>query len=81
MEIDTVLAVSIISDSVFNTVFKTASLQDTEAKLSTYSGEQLLVRGKITCEVSYKAETYSLPLIVLAREDPTLLGCNWMEHI
>ena len=48
MEIDTGSSVSIISDSVFSSVFETATLQETEVKLCTYSGEQSPVKGKIT---------------------------------
>ena len=81
MEIDTGSSVSIISDSIFSSVFETATLQETEVKLCTYSGEQLPVKGKITCEVSYEGQTYTLPLIVLAGEGPTLLGRDWMQQI
>ena len=56
-------------------------MQETEVKLCTYSDEQLPVKGKITCEVSYKGQTYTLPLIVLAGEGPTLLGRDWMQQI
>ena len=81
MEIDTGSSVSIISDSVFSSVFETATLQETEVKLCTYSGEQLPVKGKITCEVSYEGQTYTLPLIVLVGEGPTILGHDWMQQI
>ena len=81
MEIDTGSAVSIISDSVFSSVFETVNLQDTEVKLCTYSGEQLHVKSRITCKVSYNGQTYTLPLIVLTGEGPTLLGRDWMQQI
>ena len=81
MEIDTGSAVSIMSESLFSSVFKTANLQETETKLCTYSGEQLPVKGKFTCEVCYKGQTFTLPLIVLAGEGPTLLGRDWMQQI
>ena len=79
MEIDTGSAVSFISDSVFNALFDSI-LQETEAKLCTYSGEQLPVKGKIPCEVNYKGQTYSLPLTVLAGGDPTRLGINFSDQ-
>ena len=60
MEIEIGSAVSIISDSVFSFVFETANLQETEVKPCTYFGEQLPVKGKITCEVSYNGQTYIL---------------------
>ena len=81
MEIDTGSAVSIMSESLFSSVFETANLQETETKLCTYSGEQLPVKGKFSCEVHYKGQTFTLPLIVLAREGPTLLGRDWMQQI
>ena len=79
MEIDTGSAVHIISDSVFNALFD-STLQETEAKLCTYSGEQLPVKGKITCEVNYKGQTYSLPLTVLAGGGPIRLGVNFSDQ-
>ena len=64
MEIDTGSAVSIISESVYKKIiFETQTseiLQQTEAKLRTYSDEQLPVKGKLTCEVSYEGHTYTL---------------------
>ena len=35
-----------------------ALLKETEAKLCAYSDEQLPVKGKIICDVSYKGQTY-----------------------
>ena len=45
MEIDTRTAVSIISDSIFSSVFEPANLQETEVKLCTYYGKQLPVKA------------------------------------
>lgn len=81
MEIDTGSAVSIISESQYSEIFEAQALQQTDAKLCTYSGEQLPVKGKIICKVSYKGHTYTLPLIVLAGEGPILLGRDWLQHI
>ena len=84
MEIDTGSAVSIISESIYKNFFEaqtTETLQQMEAKLCTYSGEHLPVKGKLTCEVSYEGHSYTLPLIVLTGEGPTLLGRDWMQHI
>ena len=53
MEIDTESAVSIMSESLYSSVFETANLQETETKLYL-SGEQLPVKGKFTCEVQGK---------------------------
>ena len=60
IETNTGSAVSLISDSFFSSVFETSSLQETEVKLCTYSGEQLPIKGKITCEVSYNRQTYPI---------------------
>ena len=84
MEIDTGSAVSIILELAYSNIFGTQiseSLQETEAKLCTYSGELLPVKGKITCEVTYNGQVFSLPLIVLAGEGPTLLGRDWMQYL
>ena len=83
MEVDTGSAVSIVSESVYSEVLCTESkqIQETNVKLCTYSGEQLPVRGKVSCDVSYSSHTYSLSLIVLATSGPTLLGRDWLQQI
>ena len=48
IEIDTGSAVSIMSDSLFSSVFQNANLQKTETKLCNYSGEQLPVQLQIS---------------------------------
>ena len=78
MEIDTGSAVSIISELVHKNFFKAQTsemLQQTEAKLCTYSGEQLPVKGKLTCEVSDEGHSYTLPLIVLK------VDCNGKSYV
>ena len=80
-EIDTGSAVFIISESFFSFVFGTTNLQKTETKLCSYLGKQLTVKGKVAYAISYKGQTFTLPLIVLAGEGPTLLGRDWMQQI
>ena len=48
MEIDTGSAVSIMSDSLFSSVFQNSNLQKTETKLCNYSGKQLPVQLQIS---------------------------------
>ena len=52
MKIDNGSAVSMILDSVLS-FFETATLLKIEAKLCTYSGEQLPAKGKITFVKSF----------------------------
>lgn len=66
MEVDTGSTVSIIS--VFRSYWNCNVTRDWSL-IYTYSDEQLSIKGKVTCEFSYKGQTYTLPLIVLAGED------------
>ena len=74
MEIDTGSAVSIISESVYKNFFEaqtSETLQQTEAKLCTYSGEQLPVKGKLICEVSYELLYLTFNCVNWRRSNPT----------
>ena len=83
MEIDTGSAVSIISESSYKEIFQanSESWHTTDVKLCTYSGEQLPVKGKVSCEVSYNNCTHKLSLIVVGTDGPTLLGRDWLQYI
>ena len=60
MEIDTGSAVSIMSDSLFSSVFQNAKLQKTKTKLCNYSGEQLPVQLQISYIVDYQLQRTNL---------------------
>ena len=57
------------------------TLQESNIKLCIYSGEKLEVKGSAICKVEYHTVIYKLPVVILAGNGPTLLGCSWLYHI
>ena len=80
MEIDTGSTVPIISESVYKNIFETQipeTLQQTEAKLCTYSGEQLLVKGNTSwrhyfCKIRHEQAYQQLLLDNSSKEVVTI---------
>ena len=81
MEVDTGSAVSIISETEYNNLFKNFPLQPTTLQLRTYSGEQLPLMGEFQVSVKYQSQEARLPLIVAKGNKPVLLGRNWLEKL
>ncbi|KAL1255447.1 hypothetical protein QQF64_013508 [Cirrhinus molitorella] len=81
MEIDTVAAVSIISEKQFQAAFPTEPLEVARVKLKTYTGEIMPVLGQFQAKVSYNGQSESLPLIVVKGEGPSLCGRNWLQNL
>jgi hypothetical protein len=82
MELDTGASVSIISKSMFKSVFENSvSIQVTDISLRTYLGEELPVLGVAEVEVAYKSQVVPLPLVVVKGHGSTLFGRNWLERI
>ena len=81
MEIDTGAAVSIISEQTQRNLFPTATLQPARIKLRTYTGEPMPVLGEMIVDVTYQQNHYTLPLIVVEGNGPSLFGRNWLQHI
>jgi len=53
----------------------------TQAKLRTYTGEQITVKGAIEVPVKYGNQAADLQLIIVEREGPTLMGRDWLRHL
>ena len=49
--------------------------------LRTYSKEKLRILGFMTVSVKYKEQRHRLPLLIVAGDGSSLLGCNWLEQI
>ena len=82
MELDTGAAVSVISETTFNTVFKKSiSIQPSNITLCTYLGKELPVLGKAEVEVQYESQKASLPLIAIQGQGASLFGHNWLSNI
>ena len=81
MEVDTGAALSIISERVYKTFSPVPTLQPTQAKLCTYTGENIQVLGSITVLVCHNQQRKHLPLLVVSGEGPSLLGRDWLAQL
>ena len=83
MEVDTGATLSIISRATYDATWSSEDappIKLSEAKLHTYTGEEIPVDGAIDVEVAYRHQKASLSLVVVAGRGPSLMGRNWMEH-
>ena len=78
MEVDTGASVSIMSEKRFKQL--RVVLSQSQAKLFTYTGKQILVLF-IGVRVKHNSQVATLPLIVTGGTGPTLLGRNWLSAL
>ena len=57
------------------------TLQPSDAKLKTYTGEDIQIKGKIQVDVTLQHQRATLPLLVVQGNGPTLLGRDWLQVI
>ena len=81
MEVDTGAAVSIISAGTKEELFPDFQLTSTSLILTTYTGEEMEVTGKMQVEVSYGDYKGCLSLYVVEGTGPTLMGRDWLRLI
>ncbi|CAG2228036.1 unnamed protein product [Mytilus edulis] len=81
MEIDTGASVSIMSEDTYKDYKSEFRIEPTSAKLRTYMGEQIPVIGRAIVNVNYKKERAKLPLLIVKRKGPNLLGRDWLEKL
>lgn len=84
MEVDTGAALSLISEETYNSLWANSTspaLQKSDAKLKSYTGEIIQVKGTIEVEVEYQDQKAKLPLTVVSGCGPSLLGRNWLRHL
>ena len=82
MEVDTGASVSIMSEERFKQLRdKGVVLSQSQAKLFTYTGEQIPVIGVANVQVKHNSQVATLPLIVTGGAGPTLLGRNWLSTL
>ena len=78
MEIDTGASVSVISKTTYQREFNEYELQGSSVHLTTYGGEPLSVFGEIVIDVAHGDNKAKLPLLVVDKDGPSLLGRNWL---
>ncbi|CAG2227155.1 unnamed protein product [Mytilus edulis] len=81
MEIDTGASVSIMSEDTYKEYKSKFRIEPTSAKLRTYIGEQIPVIGRAIVNVNYKKESGKLPLLIVKRKGPNLLGRDWLNKL
>ncbi|VDI39280.1 Hypothetical predicted protein, partial [Mytilus galloprovincialis] len=81
MEIDTGASVSIMSEDTYKEYKSKFRIEPTSAKLRTYMGEQIPVIGRAIVNVNYKKESAKLPLLIVKRKGPNLLGRDWLNKL
>ena len=78
MEIDTGASVSVISKTTYQREFNEYELQENSVRLTTYGGEPLSVCGELVIDVAHGDNKAQLPLLVVDKDGPSLLGRNWL---
>ena len=81
MEIDTGAAVSLISESMWRSLFPDTSLRRSVTQLRTYTADPITVLGELPVQVRYHAYEGEHTLIVVSGDGPALIGRDWLEHI
>ena len=84
MELDTGASVLLVSESTYRSTWSAKHrppLQQSDARLYTYSGELIKVLGSISVTVSYKQQTKQLSLLVVPTDGPSLFGRDWLKAI
>ena len=81
MEVDTGAAVSLISLATKKQLFPQKKLLDSTLVLTTYTGEQMAVVGRMHVKVNYGETTKLLFLYVVEGQGPSLMGREWLNEI
>ena len=79
MQLDTGTPVSIISSITKQKMFPAEELLNTSTILTTYTGEQMAVVGRMKMEVRCGEKGSSLFLYVVEGDGPSLLGRDWLR--
>ena len=81
MEVDTGVAVSIMSSQQQLKLFPEARIQPSDVKLRTYTKEPIEVLGVMPVQVICGEQRKNLSLVVVQRNGSTLLGRDWLSHL
>ena len=84
MEVDTGAALSIISEDTYRRLWvqdNAPPLKPCTARLKTYTGEVISVKGALDVLVTHRGTSKQLSLVVVAGSGPSLMGRDWLQHI
>lgn len=82
LEIDTGCSLTVMNEKTFQTMFqgaKTPRIRQVQIKLETYTGHPVKVSGAAHVRVKYMHQSVKLPIIVVERDGPSLLGRHTAE--
>ena len=80
-EIDTGAGVSIISEDVYNSLFKQTPLKPSKTILQTYSGEHLDVQGELPVRVNHNKKMTDARFIVVKGHGSSLMGRDLLSKM
>ena len=79
-QIDTGASLSVMSRKTFAEKINTP-LKPSSKILKTYTGEIVKICGETVVEVVDGNKTVNLPIVVVEKGEPPLLGRDWMQHL
>jgi len=65
MQLDTGASLSLMSENTFRDFLPQRSLSSLQVRLCSYSGEPIPVLGSVNANVTYKAQSHTVPLVVV----------------
>ena len=81
MEVDTGVAVSLISEHRLKQVLPKAAIYNTAVVLQNYTSERIPVIGELQVMVQYGDQKKQLTLYVTKGDGPCIMGREWLESI
>ena len=84
MEVDTAATLSIMSYATFSSTWlqdRAPKLMPSRAKLRTYTGEEVTVKGAAEVTVTYEGQEAKVTLTIVEGRGPTLPGRDWLQHL
>ncbi|KAJ8017980.1 hypothetical protein HOLleu_44282 [Holothuria leucospilota] len=79
MEFDTGWGKSIISYREYRQKFSKVKLRPVSVVLKTVTGQKIELCGTISVKVEYNHQKCVLPLLVIKRNSPSLMGRDWLS--
>ncbi len=70
-----------MSYSTLSSTWPTPEIKPTQAKLRTYTGEEIVVKGAVDVKVRYGGQEAEVSLIIVDGQGQTLLGRDWLRHL
>ncbi|KAL9985219.1 hypothetical protein ACROYT_G007595, partial [Oculina patagonica] len=80
-EIDTGATRTVLNEQTYSKLGDKVELKNSNAILSTYTGEKIPVLGEVLIPVKYQNQQHDLPAMVVKGPGPNLLGRDWLQVI